>query len=249
MKSGVWAGALVMALSCTSCGGGPSGAAAPSGRCAGVEPSMSESQALPTGTSGGPNAWFEVKVTHAEPVLTDNHLSLDGVEIPIVRITTTGAAEDGSHDPTAGRLITRRGAASASAGGESKGAYANVVSFRIPAGTPIGKKQLAFRTCGLAAPERITIDVLPSPAPVIASIKIVRGEQWPALFIKGSNLIGADKVILVAADGAVSTIDSVTKIDDSEIHVMANGPGTYEVFVQSANGLGGGPPGGVAVVR
>src|SRR5262245_48577739 len=83
-----------------ACGGGGQKGAASSSRCGGDRPppSLSESQTLPTGPTGGANAWFEAKVTRAEPVLTDNHLFLDGVEVPIARLRTT--RPEGSERPT-----------------------------------------------------------------------------------------------------------------------------------------------------
>lgn len=68
-------------------------------------------------------------------------------------------------------------------------------------------------------------------------------------FIKGSNLIAVEEVVLVGDDGAVSTITNVTRIDDGEIRAPLDRSGTYEVFVRNKGGLGGGPPNGVVTVR
>src|SRR5690606_13292496 len=103
----------------------------------------------------------------------DNHLYLDGVEVPIARVKSAGdggvvggdPATGMPFDPTAGRLIVR------GRHDEPEGGY--VVSFRIPPGTPPGKRQVRFETCGVAAPETAVIDVLPSPAPVITAVSVV----------------------------------------------------------------------------
>jgi hypothetical protein len=247
----VRADAIVVALALglavggtAACGG--KGAAAPSERCSGDRspPSISASDGLLSGPSGGVNAWFDARVTRADPVLAENHLLLDGVEIPIVRVRTLDPDAHGSFDPTAGRLKPGRAGAP-----DPDSDYRYVVSFRIPPGTPPGTRQLAFRTCGLEAPERIAIDVLPAPAPVITSIHVVRGEQWPVLFIKGSNLIDAEEILLVGSDDSVSSIPDVTKLDDGQIRAPLGRSGSYEVFVRTRGGVGGGPPAGVVTVR
>lgn len=238
-------GFVVLAIGTPACGGAP-GASSPSGRCEGRQsPSLSESRRLPTGTAGGANAWFEVKVSWAEPSPSNNRLLLDGVAIPIVRVTIPDGTSGAVTDPTAGTLITRGKLATEG----SSEAYPNVVSFRIPPGTPPGEHRLVFEACGVAAPESLTIEVLPTPAPEISSMRVVRGEQWPTLFIKGKNLIDAEEVVLVGEDGSVSTITNVTRIDDGEIRAPLDSSGTYEVFVRNKGGLGGGPPNGVVTVR
>lgn len=56
-------------------------------------------------------------------------------------------------------------------------------------------------------------------------------------------------MVLVSPDGAVIALSNVTRIDEGQLTVALEKSGSYEVFVKSPNGLGGGPPGGVVVVR
>ncbi len=201
-------------------------------------PTITESRTLPTGSAGGANAWFEAQVTSA----SDYQLLLDGVEIPIVRVKKPRAA--GSVvDPTAGQLTPRDVRAKPTPLG-----HHDIVSFRIPPGTPEGKHQVLVRTCNAVAEQGITIEVLPSPAPVITKVHFVRGETYPVLFINGRNLVDAEEIILVGPDESISTIDHVTKIDSEHIRASLDTVGRYEVFVRTKSGLGGGPPGGVVSV-
>jgi hypothetical protein len=206
-------------------------------------PSVSESRTLPTGTAGGPNAWFEARVTWGAPVPTDYRLLLDGVDVPVVRVKSTKPAGN-VIDPSEGHLQGTHVRSKAASNG-----YHDTLSFRIPPGTPPGRHQLIVKSCDAVAPETITIDVLPSPAPVITAIHSVRGEVWPVLFIDGSNLSDAEEVILVAEDEAISSIPNVTSIDNEHIRATIERSGRYEVFVRTKSGLGGGPPGGVITVR
>jgi len=197
---------------------------------------------LPTGSTGGPNAWFDAKVSWPGPA-SDHHLLLDGVEIPIVRVKRPRSPE-AVLNPTAGQLTPRDIRAKPTPSG-----HHDIVSFRIPPNTPVGKHQLLVKTCDAVAADGITIDVLPSPAPVITNVHFVRGEQWPTLFINGRNLFEVEEVILVNADDAISSIDHVTHIDSEHIKTTLDTVGNYEVFVRTKSGLGGGPPGGVISVR
>jgi len=63
--------------------------APPAARCRseGEVPSIAESRALPTGTAGGPNAWFDAKVTWTGP-LTVAGTTIDA-PLTVGRITTT----------------------------------------------------------------------------------------------------------------------------------------------------------------
>ena len=50
-------------------------------------------------------------------------------------------------------------------------------------------------------------------------------------------------------DGTVTVIDNVTRVDDGQVRAVLDRSGSYEVFVRTKHGLGGGPPGGVVTVR
>lgn len=225
----------------TGCGGAPAASAAD--RCAG-ERSLPRIHGI-SPTRGGAGAWFELGSSHVEPALADNHVLLDGKEIPIVRIAG-GAEQEHAVDATAGQLTPRQAGASSRSSSEAASAR---IGVRIPAGTPSGSHALGFRACQSASEDTIAYEVLPSAAPVITSLRVVRGATWPMLYVTGQHLAAAEELVLVDPDGKSLTLGTVTRVDDGQLHVAVEKPGTFEVFVKSPNGLGGGPPGGVVSVR
>jgi hypothetical protein len=198
---------------------------------------------LPTGFAGGANAWVEIATSHAEATPEANHVLIDGVAVPVVRVTTAGEKEH-TLDAAAGQLTPRQRTEA-----QSENGPAHVIAFRVPAGLAAGPHSIRLQTCNTTSEDHVAFEILPNPAPAISSIRLVRGEVWPALIIKGSNLSGAEEVILAAADGTVSALGNVTRIDDGQLRVPVEKSGTYDVFVRSANGLGGGPPNGMITVR
>lgn len=225
----------------TGCGGAPAASAAD--RCAGDRPIPKIHGISPP--AGGAGAWFELGSSHVEPTPADNQVLLDGKEVTIVRIAG-GAGEEHAMDATAGQLTPRQaGATSRSSGGPSSAR----IGVRIPAGTPSGSHALGFRACQKAAEDTIAYEVLPSAAPVITSLRVVRGATWSTLYVTGQHLAAAEELVLVAPDGKSLTLGNVTRVDDGQLHVAVEKSGTFEVFVKSPNGLGGGPPSGVVTVR
>lgn len=189
--------------------------------------------------TGGANAWVEIAASHLESVTADNHVLFDGAEVPVVRIVDRGE-ENHALDATAGQLMPR------STRKETPSA-AHVIGFRVPAGATAGPHAIALKTCG-ATSEPVAFEVLPKAAPDVASVRLVRGEVWPAIFVKGANLSGVEEVFLVNDTGTTS-LTNVTRIDDGQIRVSVETSGTYDVFVRGAGGIGGGPPNGAIVVR
>ena len=190
--------------------------------------------------TGGANAWVEIEASHLEPSASDNHVLFDGAEIPVVRVLDRGD-EGHAVDATAGQLTPRGGRA------HETPSAAHVIAFRVPANAAAGTHSIALRTCQ-ATSEPVAFEVLPKAAPDVASVRLVRGEVWPAIFVKGANLSGVEEVFLVS-EGAVTSLTNVTRIDDGQVRVSVEKSGTYDVFVRGAGGIGGGPPNGVVVVR
>lgn len=232
---------FVLALVLAGCGGEGKPASAPS-QCSGERPaaSLSGSDRLGPPLSGGANAWVELRTTHAEGLASDNHVFIDGREVPVASVTAPGS--DAPLDATGGRLTARDGAE------RTVGDDPHVVTFRVPAGLTAGKHELTFKTCDVAATETLSLEVLASPAPSITSVRHVHGE-WPVLIIKGVNLADAEEVILVGRDGAVSRVSNITKVDDGQLKAPLDHGGTYDVFVRTKGGIGGGPPAGLVTVR
>lgn len=220
------------------CGSAPT-AASPD-RCSGERPAPSiHARQMPA--RGGVNAWFELGSSHLDASASDNHVLLDGREIPTARVAS-GGDDEHAVDATAGQLTPRQ-----SRTADAKGS-GNVIGFRIPAGTPPGAHTIALRTCN-ATSDTIAYEVLPSAAPVVTGVRVVRGAVWHSLYVTGANLAGAEEVILVSPDGASTPLANVTRIDDGQLKVAVEKSGSFDVFVRSANGIGGGPPSGTVVVR
>lgn len=182
---------------------------------------------------GGPNAWVEIATSH---VGNDTNVLFDGHEVPIARVTGNEAKEE-ALDATAGQLTPLQNQHRGTA------ATAPVVAFHVPAGTAAGTHKVTLRVCG-ATSEEVPVEVLAGAAPTIESVRLVHGE-WPSLLIKGAGLGSATEVVLIASDGAATTLSNVTHIDESSLRVPMDKLGTFDVFVKSPNGLGGGPPTGV----
>ncbi|MBX3230702.1 MAG: hypothetical protein KIT84_00685 [Labilithrix sp.] len=222
------------------CGGGAPSASAPARACSGGDaPSLSTSDRLTRELAGGANAWLEVKVTRAEPEVGNNHLFLDGREVPVVHVSGPG---DTALDASGGRLTARDGAKRADA------THPYVVGFRVPAGVAPGPHELSFKACDVAAAETLPLTVLPNPAPTISALRFERGE-WPVLFIKGTSFEDLEEVLVVASDGSISRIENAKMVGDGELRAPLDHGGTYEVFVRTKHGLGGGPPTGTITLR
>lgn len=232
---------LLAPLVLLACGGQEKAAGSPS-QCSGERPaaSLAGSDRFGPALAGGANAWVELRATRAEAQASDNHLFIDGREVSVASVTAPGA--DAPLDATGGRLTVREGAK------RSAGDDPHLVGFRVPAGLAPGKHELTFKTCDVAAAETLALEVLSSPAPSITSVRHVHGE-WPVIFIKGVNLADAEEVILVGRDGAVTRIPNITKVDDGQLRAPLDHGGTYDVFVRSKGGVGGGPPSGLVTVR
>lgn len=233
----------LMSLLLLGCGGGaPAEAPTTAARCAGGEhpaPTARIHGHLPGSGRGGAGSWVELESSTGDGV----EVLLDGKPLTVVRVQG-GGEEEHAVDATAGELTPRQRRTPAAA----PGATAHLVGVRIPHGVAEGPHALVVRACG-AASEEMPFDVLAAAAPSIDAIRLVRGEVWPALYIKGTGLTSVEEVLLVANDGTVTSLANITRVDDSQLRVSAEKNGTYEVFVRSANGVGGGPPNGNVMVR